>query len=297
MSTNKMDSGNIMRQVYEPSTESLNVNIVGSGSPTLPSTVRISDGTGYLSSTVGLGYRALDVSIKNIPEIIISHTDDSIRLGDGTNLFTSTTVGPKTGLDVSVLNQISGFATEVTLASIASLLAGSIAVTGPLTNAELRASPVIVSATTLPLPAGSATEAKQDAQITELTAIKTAVQSIDAAIPASLGQQTMANSLSVTLASDQAAISINEPVMTEGSIDGTSGGTKFGFVYNLKQQVLAAHDRTAAYTYADFGTKTERITQVDYTSSTFSGNTIRRTFNYTPSGNSYRMDSEVWTVV
>jgi len=297
MSTNKMDSGNIMRQVYEPSTESLNVNIVGSGSPTLPSTVRISDGTGYLSSTVGLGYRALDVSIKNIPEIIISHTDDSIRLGDGTNLFTSTTVGPKTGLDVSVLNQISGFATEVTLASIASLLAGSIAVTGPLTNAELRASPVIVSATTLPLPAGSATEAKQDAQITELTAIKTAVQSIDAAIPASLGQQTMANSLSVTLASDQAAISINEPVMTEGSIDGTSGGTKFGFVYNLKQQVLAAHDRTAAYTYADFGTKNERVTQIDYTSSTFSGSTIRRTFNYTPSGNSYRMDSEVWTVV
>lgn len=297
MATNIKDSGNIMRAVYEPNTESLNVNIVGSGSPTLPSTVRISDGTGYITSSTGLGYRAMDVSIRNIPEILISHTDDSIRLGDGVSLFTGSIVGPKVGLDVSILNQISGYATEVTLASIVALLAGSLSVTGPLTDTELRAAPVPVSLASSPLPSGAATEVKQDDQITELQAIKTAVQSIDNGIPATLGQQTSANSMSVVLSSDQPALTIAEPIMTEGSDDGTVSGTKFGFVYNLKQQVLAAHDRTAAYTYADFGTKTERVTQVDYTSSTFSGNTIRRTFNYTPSGNSYRMDSEVWTVV
>ena len=39
-------------------------------------------------------------------EVVISHLNDSIRLGDGTNFITSTTIGPKTGLDVSVVNEI-----------------------------------------------------------------------------------------------------------------------------------------------------------------------------------------------
>ena len=37
-------------------------------------------------------------------EVIISHLDDSIRLGDGTNFLSSTTVGGKIGLDVSIIN-------------------------------------------------------------------------------------------------------------------------------------------------------------------------------------------------
>jgi len=36
----------------------------------------------------------------------LSHTTDSVRLGDGTVFLTSTTVGPKTGLDVNVLNSL-----------------------------------------------------------------------------------------------------------------------------------------------------------------------------------------------
>lgn len=39
-------------------------------------------------------------------EVIIDHTNDSIRLGDGTNFISSTTVLGKIGLDVSVINDI-----------------------------------------------------------------------------------------------------------------------------------------------------------------------------------------------
>ena len=50
-----------------------------------------------------------------------------------------------------------GAATEVTLAAILSALA-SVAVTGPLTNTQLRAAAVAVEANALPLPEGAATE-------------------------------------------------------------------------------------------------------------------------------------------
>lgn len=107
MSTDKKDFGGIIKAVYEPSLEALQVTMVGSGSPTVPNVVRLSDGIGYLSTTTGLGYRSLDVSIKNIPEILISHLDDSIRIGDGTNLATITQVGSKYALDVNIVNNSS----------------------------------------------------------------------------------------------------------------------------------------------------------------------------------------------
>jgi hypothetical protein len=248
MATSTKDFGGIIRQVYEPTTESLNVNIVGSGSPTLPNTVRLSDGTGYISSSVGVGYRALDVSIKNIPEILISHTDDSIRLGDGTNLSTITQNGIKYGLDVNMINS------------------------------------------TLPLPTGAATEAT--------------LALIDSKLN-TLGQKTSANSVPVVLASDQ-TLTVNadleafsatpDNVMTVGTIDGTKTGTKYGFVNNLVQQILAAHDRQEVYTYADFGTKNERITRIDYTSATFVGHTATRDFSYTLVGPNYRLDDISWSV-
>lgn len=52
---------------------------------------------------------------------------------------------------------------------------------------------------------GGATEAKQDAEIVILT-------SIDAGIPASLGQKTMANSMPVAIASDQSAVPVSGPL-------------------------------------------------------------------------------------
>lgn len=37
-------------------------------------------------------------------EVDLSHLDDSVRLGDGTNFLTSTTIGSDIGLDVNVIN-------------------------------------------------------------------------------------------------------------------------------------------------------------------------------------------------
>lgn len=82
-----------------------------------------------------------------------------------------------------------------------------------------------------------------------------------------------------------------------GTEDGTPTGVQRVFVNNLRQQVLASHTRQAAFTYADFGTKDQRITQIDYTSTTFTGFTIRRQFAYTLVGNRYRRDTESWAVV
>ena len=129
-----------------------------------------------------------------------------------------------------------------------------------------------------------------------------ALQSIDAGIPAALGQTTMAGSMPVTIASDQTPIPVemtfpNEPMKISGTVDGAPNGIEYGFVNNLRLQILDSHDRVAQFTYADFGTKNQRITKIDYTSATFPSATIRREFAYTLVGNNYRRDDETWTVV
>jgi hypothetical protein len=135
---------------------------------------------------------------------------------------------------------------------------------------------------------------------TELT-----LSSIDTKLP-TLGPNSTASSVSVTLATDQSPIPVNldaftgvdpDNVQLVGSIDGTKTGTKYGVVYNKKQQVLDSHDRIAAFTYADFGTKNQRITQINYTSGTFPGTTVQRQFSYTLVGTNYRRDNETWTVI
>lgn len=83
--------------------------------------------------------------------------------------------------------------------------------------------------------------------------------------------------------------------ITSGTVDGTDTGTERTFVNNKKQQVLASHDLVGAYTWADFGTKNERVTSISYTSATFPAVTITRTFAYTLSAGSYRLDTETWS--
>lgn len=63
------------------------------------------------------------------------------------------------------------------LASIDAKLGGSLAVTGPLTDAQLRATAVPVSASALPLPAGAATSALQTTGNTSLASILSALGS------------------------------------------------------------------------------------------------------------------------
>ena len=93
----------------------------------------------------------------------------------------------------------------------------SITVDGPLTDAQLRAAAVPISAAALPLPAGAATEATlaTRAAATQLPAALVGGR-LDANIGAwlgstapTVGQKTMAASIPVTLASDQPAIPVS----------------------------------------------------------------------------------------
>lgn len=127
-------------------------------------------------------------------------------------------------------------------ASLAVVIASNqsaLAVTGPLTDAELRATAVPVSGTffqatqpisaaSLPLPTGAATEAKQDAEAVLIGAVNESAPASDTAssglngrlqriaqrltslialFPASIGQKVAAGSLSVVLSSDNNTVS------------------------------------------------------------------------------------------
>lgn len=87
-----------------------------------------------------------------------------------------------------------------------------------------------------------------------------------------------------------------DSVQITGSEDGTKTGTKYGLVYNRKQQILDSADRVANFIYADFGTKNQRITRIDYTSSTFPGITVKREFTYTLVSGKYKRDNETWSL-
>lgn len=97
-----LSPGNIAQTVYSTDQDAIRVTLIGSGDITNPNVTRLSDGTGFISSTVVGADRALDVNIVNAVELTVSHIDDSIRLGDGTNYLTSTTGGGKVALDVNV---------------------------------------------------------------------------------------------------------------------------------------------------------------------------------------------------
>lgn len=82
--------------------------------------------------------------------------------------------------------------------------------------------------------------------------------------------------------------------ITSGTVDGTDTGTERTFVNNRKSQVLSSHDLIASYTWLNFGTKDERVSSIVYTSATFVGVTVTRTFAYSLVGTKYRLDSETW---
>ena len=128
------------------------------------------------------------------------------------------------------------------------------------------------------------------------TDIKALITTLSGQLPASLGQKTAAASLSVTLPSGMP--SLNTKI--SGTDDGQSTGTERVFVNTIKNQILNAKDRAQTISYADFGTKDQRVTQISYTAvsiGTGAGFTARKTISYTLVGNSYRRDSISWTLV
>lgn len=98
-----------------------------------------------------------------------------------------------TGASTSALQT----AANASLTSIDSKLTAPLSVTGPLTDTQLRATAVPVSAAALPLPTGAATSANQTTEIASLS-------SIDTKTPA-LGQALAAASVPVVLTAAQVA--------------------------------------------------------------------------------------------
>lgn len=225
--------------------------------------------------------------------VAILHTEDSVRLGNGTDFITSTTVGLAKTLDVSVKEMPSGLAQETTLQSIDSKLnnldirdlvfaTDKVDVTGSSISVDNFPSNQDVTITNasivVDLPTNAATASNQISANALLTSIDTKLTS----------------PLSVN------AVLSDEPIKMSGTENGLPGGTEFTFVNTLRNQILAAKDRVQNITYADFGTKDERVTQIDYNSSSIgsgAGYTARQTFVYTLVSGKYRRDSISWTLV
>lgn len=84
-----------------------------------------------------------------------------------------------------------------------------------------------------------------------------------------------------------------------GTEDGTVNGVARPFVNNIRLQILAAKDRDQAITYADFGTKDQRITSITYTAPSIgsgAGFTAIKTISYTLIGTKYRRDNITWSI-
>lgn len=274
--------------------------------------------TSYTTDSMAIG----DPNTDNILKInadgsidantIISMADDSIKVGDGTDFLAvnadgsiniqATSLPLPTGA-ATAANQVTG---NTSLNNIDSKLpvlgAATIANSLPVNIASDQVVPI--SASTLPLPTGAATETKQDTQITALNSIQSSSTSIDSKLN-TLGQKTMAESVPVVLASDQSAINVtatlaSEPIRISGTENGQPAGTEFTFVNNLRSQILAAKDRDQAFTYADFGTKNQRITQIDYTAPSIGsgvGYTARKSLTYVLDSGSYKRTNITWSLI
>lgn len=309
--SSKLDQEQIIKRVYEENTDRLRVDATVSASIG-DVTIVDSDGNEMQVNPDG----SINTNVTGTLNVNISAADgDNIAISDGTNTLD---VNP----DGSINAVVSGTVNAVGPLTNAELRASPIDVnTGlvqPLTDAELRASAVPVSVASLPLPTGAATAANQVTANTTLSSIDSKLTAPINVVGPITDAELRASPVSVTatdldirnltFGSDKVDVSgstvnvagsvqLDEPVKVAGTIDGTPTGTEYGVVYNQRLQVLDAHDREDQYTYADFGTKNQRIIQIDYTSTTFTGITVRRVFNYVLDGNSYRRTDSIWSVV
>ena len=110
-----LDQTQIMQRSFDESTDRLRVDAavtIDTGQLDIILThqddsIRLGDGTNFLTSTTGGGKVSLDVNLtNNTLDVDINQATDSIKIGDGTNLVTSTSVSGKQGLDVNVVNPI-----------------------------------------------------------------------------------------------------------------------------------------------------------------------------------------------
>lgn len=123
-----------------------------------------------------------------------------------------------TGASTSAL-QTAG---NASLTSIDSKLTAPLSVTGPLTDTQLRASPVPVSAASLPLPTGAATAANQATEIASLASIDTKLTSpLTVSVNNFPGTQPVSGTVTVT----QATGTNLHAVIDSGTVAATQSGT------------------------------------------------------------------------
>jgi hypothetical protein len=287
----KLDQEQIIKQVYDENDNRLRVDATVSASIGDVSIVD-SDGNelnvnpdGSINTNIS-GSLALDISAADGDNIAISDGVDTLAINADGSLNAQVTA---VDLDIRNLNS----ATD------------SVTVVGALTDAELRASPVPVSGVDLDIrdlnsatdsvtAIGPLTNAELRASPVDITAVDLDIRNLNSATDSvtAVGPLTDAE-----LRATPVNVEVQQPVQIAGTNDGTPTGTQFGIVYNVRQQVLDSDDREDDYTYADFGTKDQRITRIEYTSPTFAGFIVRRDFNYVLDGGRYRRTNSIWSIV
>lgn len=90
-------------------------------------------------------------------------------------------------------------------------------------------------------------------------------------------------------------------VKLKGDSDGTRIGNvgdalKVTFSSTQIDAILNSVDRVLAITYADFGTPSQRVTKLIYSSPSIPGVEAHKTLSYTLVGNRYRRDSIIWSI-
>jgi hypothetical protein len=149
---------------------------------------------------------------------VIGDSDNNLlrKIADNTALLGGGGSGAASNVAVTSSVLPNGAATQATLAAVLAALA-SIPVTGPLTDAQLRASAVPISAASLPLPTGASTEATLALLNGKVTACNTGAvvvsssalptgASTEATLSSLNGKVTACNTGAVVLAAGAAAI-------------------------------------------------------------------------------------------
>lgn len=171
--------------IYPNNTEALRVDATVVVSPN----VTVTNGAGAAAVNIQDGGNSITVDAINLDTRDLSPATDGVAIygsddGGTTKRIIKTDAGGAIQVDLEVAS--------VTVNNGA----GAAAV-----NIQDGGNSITIDATTLPLPTGAATSANQTTEIASLA-------SIDAGIPAALGQTTMAASMPVTIASNQTAIPV-----------------------------------------------------------------------------------------
>lgn len=276
--------------------------------------VTVSGGNASYRVAVALFDNAITTTIQNAQvDVDLNHTVDSeghfdsLRIGDGTEILS---INPDGSIN-STVSATNLDIRDLTFASDKVDVTGSEVSLDPATIAALN--DVTVSATDLDirnLDASQDNVAISDGTDTlainvdgsinsVVTAVDLDIRNLDAdqdSVSAHLLDNngdpfSTVNPLPTTIVENESLNKIS------GTIDGLKSGTEYGFVNNLRLQILASHDRIETYTYFDFGTKNQRVSKVEYTSVTFSGFTVERVFNYVLDSGRYRRTTVNWNII